>query len=161
MNRPAATLLFTLLPVLISLPASAFEATDLARLLDSGRCDRCDLRWADLSGRRLTGVSLAGSDLRGADFSGSNLRYADLTRADLGQARLDGADLSGARLQGARLFGVDLTETRLAGADLRDADLRHLDVDLALEFLDLTGVLLEGARFRDGVRCAGLPAKGG
>jgi len=49
----------------------------------------------------------------------------------------------------------------LAGADMRDTDMRHMDIDLALEFLDLTGVLLEGARFKNGERCSGLPAKGG
>ncbi len=64
-------------------------------------------------------------------------------------------------LRGAILTGVDLTETHLTGADLRDADLRHLDIDIAFEFVELIGVQLNGARFKNGVRCAGFPAKGG
>ena len=47
------------------------------------------------------------------------------------------------------------------GADLRWANLDHLDLDLDLEFIDLTGVLLEGARFKHGMQCAALPPKGG
>jgi uncharacterized protein YjbI with pentapeptide repeats len=153
--------LLVLLCCSISLQAAAFEQVDLTRLLDSGNCDHCDLSDSDLRGRRFAGASLAGSNLSGADLSGCNLRYANLIGVDLTQAKLSGADLSGARLQGARLYGVDLSETRLAGADMRDVDLSHMDIDLALEFLDLTGVLLEGAQFKDGVRCAGLPEKGG
>lgn len=145
----------------VSLQAAAFEQADLTRLLDTGNCERCDLSDSDLSGRPFANASLAGSNLSGANLSNSNLRYVNLIGADLTRARLEGADLSGSRLRGARLYGVELSETRLAGADMRDTDMSHMDIDLALEFLDLTGVLLEGARFKDGVRCAGLPEKGG
>ena len=160
MSRLLQPLLALLLSIL-SLASAAFQPQDLERLLQSGRCDHCDLSGSDLRGRQLVGASLVGSDLRDADLSRSRLRYADLSGAHLSGARLQGADLSGARLRGARLYGVDLSETRLAGADLRDTDMSHMDIDLALEFLDLTGVLLEGARFKDGVRCAGPPEKGG
>jgi len=160
MQVPFKTLLALLL-CSFSLQVAAFEQADLARLLDNGRCDRCDLSNSDLSGRQLANASLAGSNLGGANLSNSNLRYANLLDADLTQAKLDGADLSAARLRGARLYGVDLSETRLTGSDMRDTDMSHMDIDLALEFLDLTGVLLEGARFKNGVRCAGLPEKGG
>jgi len=160
MHVPIGRLLVLLL-CSVSLQAGAFEQADQTRLLDSGGCERCDLSDSDLSGRPLANASLADSNLSGSNLSNSNLRYANLTGADLTQARLDGADLSGARLRGARLYGVDLSQTRLAGADMRDTDMSHMDIDLALEFLDLTGVLLEGAQFKDGVRCAGLPEKGG
>ena len=152
-----------LIPALLTAaqPAQAYQEADLIRLLDSGHCDNCDLSGTELRGRKLVGASLKDSDLSGADLTDCNLRRADLTGANLRDARLSGADLSGSRLQGANLYGVDLSETKLAGADMRGVDLRHMDIDLALEFLDLTGVLLEGARFKDGARCLGLPAKGG
>lgn len=135
-------------PYLVGLWLGLLAATALAaspgaleQLRASNQCPGCDLRKADL--RRQT---LVGADLRGAD---------------LRQARLQGADLRGARLEKADLRGVALHEVVLAGADLRNADLRHLHVDEDLEFIDLRGVRLEGARFAKGVRCGPLPAKGG
>lgn len=119
----------------------AFDAGDLETLLASGKCPGCDLRGADLRNR----------DLRGAQLEAADLRDAQLT----------GSSLAGANLRGARLTGVELHEVRLTGADLRDADLSHLHIDRDLEFLDLTGVLLEGARFSGGRRCGPLPEIGG
>lgn len=121
--------------------AQAFDPGDLQRLMASGQCRGCDLRNADLRNRDLSGAQLEGSDLSGA--------------------RLGGSSLAGARLRGARLRGVALFDVRLTGADLRDADLTHLDIDRDLEFVDLTGVLLEGARFSNGRRCGPLPEIGG
>ncbi len=121
--------------------AQAFDPGDLQRLMEGGECRGCDLRNADLRNRDLSG--------------------AQLERADLSGARLGGSSLAGARLRGARLRGVALFDVRLTGADLRDADLTHLDIDRDLEFVDLTGVLLEGARFSNGRRCGPLPEIGG
>jgi len=121
--------------------AHAFDAGDLATLLASGKCRGCDLRGADLRNRDLSGAQLEAADLRDAQLAGSSL--------------------VGAKLRSARLTGVELHEVRLTGADLRDADLTHLHIDRDLEFVDLTGVLLEGARFSGGRRCGPLPEIGG
>jgi len=121
--------------------ACAFDPGDLETLLAHGECRGCDL---------------SGADLRGRDLSGAQLQAADLS-----DARLAGGSLAGAKLRGARMTGVELYEVRLTGADLRDADLTHLHIDRDLEFIDLTGVLLEGARFGDGQRCGPLPKIGG
>ena len=121
--------------------AHALDADDLQTLLSSGECRGCDLRNADLRNRDLSGAHLDAADLRNAQLAGSSL--------------------IGASLRGARLTGVELFAVRLTGADLRDADLTHLHIDRDLEFLDLTGVLLEGARFADGQRCGPLPEIGG
>lgn len=56
---------------------------------------------------------------------------------------------------------ADLSGKSLQGAMLAYSDLTHLDIDLDLEFIELTGVNLEGARFKDGVRCGSLPEAGG
>ncbi len=141
--------------------ALAYKHADLERLLRTGVCYQCDLRGVDLRGRDLSNSRLGRSDLSGADLRQANLRSANLGCATLDNAHLEGANLEGAVLREARLYGVDISSVRLAGADLRDADLSHLDVDMDLEWVDLTGVLLEGARFKDGVRCAGFAKKGG
>ncbi|MCU7918753.1 MAG: pentapeptide repeat-containing protein [Candidatus Thiodiazotropha sp. (ex Epidulcina cf. delphinae)] len=149
-----------LLAMVVS-PLAAWDKSDLERLHTSSECNGCNLEGADLSGVELKGAKLRWAGLKGVDLRGANLRYADLTGADLRQARLTKSHLEGAILQGSRLTGVDLSETHLMGADLRWADLSHLDVDFALEFVDLIGVLLEGARFSHGVRCGAFPDKGG
>ena len=141
--------------------ASAFDSQDLTTLLDTKICNECNLESAVLRDQQLEGAQLKGANLNKADLRGANLRGADLTGASLTQAKLSHTDLRGAKLRRATLMGVDLTETRLIGADLREADLRHLDIDIAFEFVELIGVQLEGARFKNGVRCAGFPTKGG
>lgn len=142
-------------------PGFGYDQNDLRSLLDTKVCNGCDLEGADLHGKALEGAKLRWSNLKDADLRSANLNGADLTGASLERARLGNANLQGAKLEGARMLGVDLSEVRLIGADLRWADLRHLDVDLAFEFVELIGVQLEGARFKDGVRCAGFPPKGG
>lgn len=146
---------------LLTAPAVAFEQAELDRLLKTKHCNGCNLEGADLRGKALQGAELRWVMLDRADLRGANLKGADLTGASLQGARLDRANLQGVRLEGARLLGVDLSEVKLIGADLRWADLRHLDVDVAFEFVELIGVQLEGARFKDGVRCGGFPPKGG
>ncbi|MFQ5754717.1 MAG: pentapeptide repeat-containing protein [Acidiferrobacterales bacterium] len=138
-----------------------FDQADLKSLLDTKICNGCDLQGADLRNKALEGAQLKWSNLNDADLQGVKLNGGDLTGATLERARLANANFQGAKLQGARLLGVDLSEVKLIGADLRWADLRHLDVDLAFEFVELIGVQLEGARFKDGVRCGGFPPKGG
>jgi len=146
---------------LLSLPLLAAKAADLQRLKQGVECNGCDLRDAKLGGSTLKGARLRWANLSRADLSGADLSRADLTGADLSGAKLAQADLSAAILQGVNFTAVDLSETRLTGSDMRWSRLPHLDVDLDLEFLDLTGVLLEGAQFKHGIRCAALPAKGG
>ena len=90
--------------------AHAFEAEDLEKLKETGRCIKCDLFGAELSGAKLPGVNLSGADLNrarlinvdlsGANLSGADLTWADLSGADLSQANLKGADLSAANLIG-------------------------------------------------------------
>ncbi len=86
----------------VAADAHAFEAEDLEKLKETGRCIKCDLFNAKLIGANLPGVNLSG---------------ADLNRASLIKADLSGADLSGANLSGANLAHADLS-----GADLSEAD---------------------------------------
>jgi uncharacterized protein YjbI with pentapeptide repeats len=161
--RPTFALPITvsILIVAHALSASAFDAQHLTTLLDTKICNECNLESAILRDEQLDGAELKGANLNKADLRGANLRGADLTGASLTQAKLSDTDLRGAKLRRATLMGVDLTETHLIGADLREVDLRHLDIDIAFEFVELIGVQLDGARFKHGVRCAGFPTKGG
>ncbi len=144
-----------------TLSASALDSRDLTTLLDTKISNECNLEGAVLRDEQLAGAQLKGANLNKADLRGANLRGADLTGASLTDANLSQTALRGAKLRRATLLGVDLTETQLIGADLREADLRHLDIDIAFEFVELIGVQLDGARFKNGVRCAGFPSKGG
>jgi uncharacterized protein YjbI with pentapeptide repeats len=147
--------------IVYTLSASAFDSQDLTTLLATKICNECNLEDAVLRDQQLAGAQLRGANLNRADLRAANLRGADLTGASLTQAKLSHTDLRGAKLRGAILIGVDLNETRLIGADLRGADLRHLDIDIAFEFVELIGVRLDGAKFKNGVRCAGFPTRGG
>ena len=109
------------LALLLSLGAPAGWAEDLGalqRLLEQGRCERCQLDDADLVHGQLRGARLKGATLRRANLSRAVLEGADLRGSDLRQAVLLGADLSGADLRGARLEGTDLREADLSGAKL-------------------------------------------
>jgi len=99
------------------------------------------LRFANLTGARLSDAYLQLANLRGANQTGAslivaNLRFADLTGADLSDANLSGADLTGADMRDANLRGANLTGANLRGAELSGAN---------LSFADLTGANLSGA----------------
>ena len=84
------------------------------------------LRFANLTGARLSDAYLQLANLRGTNQTGANLivanlRFADLTGADMRDANLTGADLSGvdfslANLSVANLSGADLSGANLTGA---------------------------------------------
>ena len=78
------------------------DPEDVKKLHETGVCQRCDLRDADLGGFRAT-------DLSGADLRGANLYQARLANADLTGALLTFTDLRGANLKdavGANLDGA-------------------------------------------------------
>lgn len=165
MKKSPSLLSLLILPTLIgSLFAGMVIAANpvhLRQLLETGACNGCNLQDADLTGLKLTGAKLRWSDLRGANFTRVDLDRADLTGADFSGATMFKSSFRASVLEGANLYGVALYEMRLVGSDLRWSNLSHLDVDLDLEFVDLVGVLLEGSRFKNNIRCARLPEKGG
>ena len=68
-------------------------------LADKSRCERADLRGADLCDADLRRADLRDADLRDADLCCADLRDADLCGADLRCADLCGADLPAIILQ--------------------------------------------------------------
>jgi len=142
-----------------TLPEHVLQNRD--QLLLTGHCEKGDLRHASFRNQDLKQVHLHGADLRETNFTGAHLEGADLSASDLRNARFDQAVLMGANLRGADLRGVNLIDVRLTGADLRDTDMSDVSSDDELDLMDLVGVRLDGARFKDGVTCGGFPKKGG
>ena len=95
--------------------------------------------WNEWRGRN-TGVTpdLTNADLSGKDISGKDLRRADMTRVNLSGATMAGTDFSRAIL----------TMSRFEGASGPGAIFEYCDLD----FLDLTGTFLAGARMRSASR---------
>ena len=84
---------------------------NVARLLDTKECGRCNLRDAEL----------ANEILDFAELSNANLSNANLRRADLHQADFYDADLSNANLSNTKMKEANLGKANLAGADLSDS----------------------------------------
>ena len=82
---------------LLPIQAAAFDEADVGQLLESKRCQQCDL---------------SGADLKRVDLAGANLAGANLSGAKLWAANLGGADLSGVNLEGASL-GTALANSQI------------------------------------------------
>ena len=137
------------------------DAEELEKLKETGRCIKCNLINAKLSGANLPGVNLSGADLNrasligtdlsGANLSGAKLTWADLSGADLSEANLKGANLSWANLIRANLpkadlSGADLSEANLKGTILIKADLSGANLNgVSLIAADLSGAVLDAA----------------
>jgi uncharacterized protein YjbI with pentapeptide repeats len=101
--------LFSLIVVTVPLSAallagSAADPDHIKQLRETGSCERCELRDADLGG-----VNAELGNLQNADLRGANLYKAKLQGADLSGALLVLADLTGANLRlarGANLSGA-------------------------------------------------------
>ena len=76
------------LSCLVMSPVLAFDAGDVARLVETRSCPGGDLRGATLKNKDLTGADLTGADLSYADLSGAVLEGADLSKANLQKANL-------------------------------------------------------------------------
>ena len=113
----------------LAMPAQAANRRDVEKLLETGRCPRCDLRDANLGKANLQGANLQNANLRGANLRGAYLRNANLSNANLQEADLRDADLSrsnlrNANLNNANLRNADLERAEVRGVNFNGADLR-------------------------------------
>ncbi len=145
-----AASLFALSAVTLAFPAAADDAedaaieaerlaTELTYFLTTGRCVKCNLSKADMSGRDLSGARLTSANLEGSNLSGADLRRAELGNTKMEGANLKGADLSDANLSGANFREVDLTGANLSAANLEGADFWGAEIRRA----DLTKLKVE------------------
>ena len=72
--------------LLVATNAGASNEIHLKKLKALHACEKCDLRWANLSG----------ANLKGAWLTGANLKEADLSQANLSGAKMKNANLKGA-----------------------------------------------------------------
>ena len=136
-------------------------AGDIDQLVSTRSCIACNLSGSDLSNQQWPGVNLKWSNLSGTKLDGANFSGANLLGVDFSGASLKNTIFKGAIMEGAILLKTDLTSAQLTGADLRWANISHLDIDIDLEFIDLIGVNLLGATFKNGIRCGKTPNRGG
>ena len=73
---------------LLANSASAFDPDDLQKLKDTGNCEECDLRGANLRDADLTSANLRNAGLTGANLTGASLRDAKLNYAIMNGAIL-------------------------------------------------------------------------
>ena len=85
----------------LAAPVQAENPEQVRQLLETKKCQGCDLSHADLKG-----LDLAGADLRNANLTDAFLGYTNLSHADLRGANLTGADLFDTNLSGANLEGA-------------------------------------------------------
>lgn len=114
---------------------------DLAKLRQTGSCNKCNLQGADLQNldlvkadldeANLEGANLAGTNLERASLEGTNLRYANLEGVNLSKADLTTEKDRRTDLRHANLRGANLTQVRLKGANLSHANLENANLSAA------------------------------
>lgn len=100
----------------------------MARLLETGVCQSCDLTGADLTGAHLIGVDLRGADLTNAQMAQSNLEGADLTGSTLINTNLSGAYLTNTILDNAIVSNVDFSGATLVHTSLENAKVDNVNL---------------------------------
>lgn len=120
----------------LSAPALAQNAGEIARVQGGASCTGCNLFQADLAYLDLPNVNLSGSRLRQADLSlvtmnGANLSGTDLSVANLFGGRFTGVSFVNANLRDANLVGAYFGGANLSGADLAGAVLSGAEMAAA------------------------------
>lgn len=118
-----------------TLPASAQNAGQIARVRGGASCPGCNLFQGDFSGVAARGLNLSGARLRQADLSLAVMNRARFTNADLrdveayggvfSSANFTGANLTNASFVGAYLDGASFSGATLTGVNLSGASLQR------------------------------------
>ena len=111
---------------------------NVARLLDTKECERCNLRNADLIDAILDFSELSNSNLSNANLLRADLHQADFYHADLSNANLSNANMKEANLGKADLAGADLSDAVVTGAYFFAADLMNATWTDGVKCLDKT-----------------------
>jgi hypothetical protein len=97
------------------------ELQNATTLINTNKCEGCDLMGLGFSGKDLSGADLTGANLSKTDLTSTNLTSAILTGASLNQADLTDAILTDANLNQADLTAAILVDANLSGASLMGA----------------------------------------
>ena len=88
MQKVKLITLIMLVSISFSCHKSEFKQDDLDKLQSKNKCEKCDLRGANLVRANLTRADLTEADLRGADLNEADLRGAYLSQANLTEANI-------------------------------------------------------------------------
>jgi uncharacterized protein YjbI with pentapeptide repeats len=129
--------LLALAATLITSPAAAQNAGQIARVKGGASCPGCNLFQADLSGLEKSGQNLSRSRLRQAELSLVVMNRASFAGADLRDVNayggvFGGASFAGADLTNASFVGSYLVGARFAGANLSGANFSGAELDRAV-----------------------------
>ncbi|MEP1143579.1 MAG: pentapeptide repeat-containing protein [Henriciella sp.] len=121
---------------LMTAPAIAQNATQIAQAKAGQSCADCNLFQADLSFEESKNVDLSGARLRQSNmalstFEGVNFSGANLSVANLFGARLNRTDLSGANLENAVAVGTYFGSSNFAGANLNGTNFSGANLTIA------------------------------
>ncbi len=108
---------------LLTGPALAQNAAQIAKVQDGANCPRCNLFQIDLYNRQVRARNFAGARMRQGDFSLSVFNKGNFANADLRDVNAYGALFSGAILRGADLTNATFVGAYLEGANLSGAKL--------------------------------------
>lgn len=109
--------------LLLSGPALAQNAGQIARVQAGASCPRCNLFQADLEGRTLKGLNLSGARLRQANLSAGVFNRTSFAGADLRDVEASASVFSSANFTGANLTNATFVGTYLQGSNFRGASL--------------------------------------
>lgn len=113
--------------LLLSGPAMAQNAGQIARVRAGASCPKCNLFQADLEGRTLKGLNLSGARLRQANLSAGVFNRASFAGGDLRDIEASASVFSSSSFAGANLTNASFVGTYLQGANFRGATLRGVN----------------------------------
>ncbi|MFN4786761.1 MAG: pentapeptide repeat-containing protein, partial [Pseudanabaena sp.] len=134
LSKPLFGKILTIIAIATASPSLADPSSDRIqtanrqRLIETNRCQGCNLQNTDLSGLKLIGANLnkanlQGANLRSVDLRGSNLQEAVLIQSDLSYADLRLTNFAKANLQGANLSNTHLLDASFVQSNLQEANL--------------------------------------
>ena len=98
-----------------TLSKDLYSLKDLSKLLQTNKCDNCNLE----------GIDLVNKDLRNAQITNSNLKNSNLSGGLLDNISFNGSNLSGSSLRNASIRNGNFSKTDLKGTDFQYSDLTN------------------------------------
>jgi len=86
---------------LFATPSFGYNKDQLIELLNTKKCEGCDLSAAFFKGIDLQNANLKKANLRGTSFYNANLEKVNFQNANLAWVYLEGSKLKGANFEGA------------------------------------------------------------
>jgi hypothetical protein len=135
-----------------------YNIEHLEKFKETGECENCDLRNADLKGfnsatarhleysANLKGANLRCVDLSGSHFCGADFSNADLTGAQLPQVILENCNFKNAKLDFAKFNNAKILKCNFRGASLKNSNFFMADLtESDLSYTKLSNTIFDRA----------------